>query len=206
MMDGDALARLRGGEMGGGAGCGLESTNIPPRIGSYRCPELAGLGVEGATLMCERFGLLCRGSGLLNTRGACVTGGGCSGWSTGASSAGLVCGAGCCCTAGFSSTGAGGVLCASSDAFVLLLRGAGADDGSLGSAGLRGFLGFFSSTTFGSLGFGFGPGFLRTVPAAVSLGVVVDDAGVGVLAFAATPTPLLPTRIVVLFGVPCSGE
>lgn len=51
--------------------------------------------------------------------------------------------------------------------------------GSFGSAALRGFLGFFSGS-FGSFGFGLGPGFLRMVPAAVSLGVVVVEAA-GVL-------------------------
>lgn len=100
---------------------------------------------------------------------------------------GLVWGAGCCCstfTTGFSSAGAGEAFCASSEALVLLLRGAGAALGSFGSAALRGFLGFFSSA-FGSFGFGLGPGFLRMVPAAVSLGVgVVEAAGVGVAAFA----------------------
>lgn len=38
VMDGDALARLRGGEIGGGAlggTCGLSSM-MPPLIGSYR--------------------------------------------------------------------------------------------------------------------------------------------------------------------------
>jgi hypothetical protein len=58
------------------------------------------------------------------------------------------------------------------------------------------------------LSFGFGPGFLRTVPAAVSLGVDVADAeaGVGVLGFAATPL-LLDLRIVELFPLLlCSGE
>jgi hypothetical protein len=58
--------------------------------------------------------------------------------------------------------GAGDAACDSMEAFVLLLRGAGAVAGSLGSAALRGFRGFFSS--FGSLGLGFGPGFLRTAP------------------------------------------
>jgi hypothetical protein len=60
VMDGDALARLRGGEMGGGALagiCGLSSM-MPPRIGSYLCPELEGRGVVGGTLMWARFGLL----------------------------------------------------------------------------------------------------------------------------------------------------
>ena len=53
MMDGDALARLSGGEMGAGAlagTCGLSSM-IPPRMGSYRCPELDGRGVDGATVI-----------------------------------------------------------------------------------------------------------------------------------------------------------
>lgn len=53
VMDGDALARLRGGEIGGGAlagSCGLSSM-ISPRIGSYRWPELEGRGVEGATFI-----------------------------------------------------------------------------------------------------------------------------------------------------------
>jgi hypothetical protein len=60
VMDGDALARFNGGEMGGGAiagACGFD-TKLSPRIGSYRWPELDGRGVEGATLMWERFGLL----------------------------------------------------------------------------------------------------------------------------------------------------
>jgi hypothetical protein len=60
VIDGDALARFRGGETGGGAlagACGFDS-NTPPRMGSYRCPELDGRGVEGATLMWDRFGLL----------------------------------------------------------------------------------------------------------------------------------------------------
>lgn len=64
VMEGDALALLRGGEIGGAlaALCTLDS-NMPPRIGSYLWPELAGrgVGVEGAaTLMCERLGLLCK--------------------------------------------------------------------------------------------------------------------------------------------------
>jgi hypothetical protein len=153
--------------------------------------------------MWERLGFPCRGSGL--RRGVCVTSGDCSGWRTATGSAGLTCGAGCCCIkAGFSSTGAGEAVCASNDAFPLLLRPrVGAAEGSLGSAGLRGFLGFFSS--FGSLGLGFGPGFLRTAPDAVRRGVEVVDVetGVGVVA---TPTPPVATRIVELFGVPCSGE
>ena len=49
-MDGDALALLRGGDMGVG-GCdvmtGFDSYR-PPRMGSYRWPELAGRGVAGA--------------------------------------------------------------------------------------------------------------------------------------------------------------
>ena len=52
-MDGEALARLRGGEIGGGTvagACGFVS-NTPPRIGSYRCPELEGRGGDAATLM-----------------------------------------------------------------------------------------------------------------------------------------------------------
>jgi hypothetical protein len=56
VMDGDALARLSGGEeMGGGGGAvtaawGFDS-KMPPRMGSYLCPELEGRGVEGAALM-----------------------------------------------------------------------------------------------------------------------------------------------------------
>ena len=92
---------------------------------------------------------------------------------------------------GFSSTGGGSAACASSEALVLLLRGAGAALGSLGSAVLRGLLVFFSSTVLGSLALGLGPGFLRTVPAAVNLGVGVEadaDADAGVRAPpAATP-------------------
>jgi hypothetical protein len=125
-------------------------------------------------------------------------------------------GGGCCCWTGSSLTGVGvaaaaaaaAAACASMDALVRLLRGGGSTDGSLGSAGLRGFLGFFSGA-FGSLGLGLGPGFLRTVPAAVNLGVVVvDAAGVGelVLPEPATPTLLLRTRIVELFPLFCSGE
>lgn len=89
---------------------------------------------------------------------------------------------------------AGGVGCASKDAFPLLLRVTGSTIISLGSAVLRGFLVFFSGA-FGSLGFGLGPGFLRGWPAAVNLGVVVADAGVGELVFA-TPLLLLRARIV----------
>lgn len=95
-------------------------------------------------------------------------------------------GAGGCCsmvTSGFTSFGTGDAFCASNEALVLLLRGTGTALGSLGSAALRGFLGFFSGS-LGSFGFGLGPGFLRTVPAAVSLGVDAVDAGVGVLAVA----------------------
>ena len=148
------------------------------------------------------------GSGLLNTRAACVTAGGCSGWGTGAGSLGLVCGAGDCCTGGFSSTTSGtGVVCASSEALVRLLRCTGCAFGSLGSACLRDFLGFFSgSCAFASLGLGFGPGFLRGCPDAVRPRGAGDVAfaGVGVLA-PPTPTPPAETRIVEL-GVPCSGE
>jgi hypothetical protein len=54
VMDGDALARLSGGETGGGGAlggaCGFDSYT-PPRMGSYLCPELDGRGVDGATLM-----------------------------------------------------------------------------------------------------------------------------------------------------------
>jgi hypothetical protein len=58
VMEGDALARLRGGEIGGAlVAIGGFDSNKPPRMGSYRWPELAGLGVEGATDMWERFGL-----------------------------------------------------------------------------------------------------------------------------------------------------
>lgn len=145
-------------------------------------------------------------AGLLNTRGVSVTAGGCSACGTGTGSLGLVCGAGDCCTGGFSSAISGaGVACASIDALVRLLRCTGctlASLDSLDSAGLRGFLGFFSgSGAFGSFGLGFGPGFLRGWPDAVRpLGAGDVFAGVGVLA---PPTP--GTRIVE-FGVPCSGE
>lgn len=171
--------------------------------------------MDGATFICCKFGLLWIGSGLLNTRGGCAAVGGCSGCNTETSSVGLVCGvgAGCCCgtgvgVAGFSSIacGVGGACdaCDSSDALgPLLLRVGGSADGSLGSAGLRGFLGFFSTTALGSLGFGFGPGFLRGFPAAVNLGVVCCGAGVGV---AATPTLPSGPRIVGVFPLFCSGE
>jgi hypothetical protein len=143
---------------------------------------------------------------LLNTREVCVTEGGCSGCGTGTGSLGLVCGAGDCSTGGFSSTTSGaGVACASSDAFVRLLRCTGCAFGSLGSVGLRGFLAFFSgSGRIASFPLGFGPGFLRGCPDAVrprSAGDVAC-AGVGVLA---PPTPTPDTRMVE-FGVPCSGE
>lgn len=116
------------------------------------------------------------------------------------------------CVIGFSSTtGSGFTFCASSEALVLLFR-AGPAFGSLGSAGLRGFLVFFSgSGALGSFGFGFGPGFLRGCPDAVrprGAGDVVF-AGVGVLVFAGpTPTPVLETRVADV-GVPsgeCGGE
>src|SRR5690242_422970 len=102
-------------------------------------------------------------------RDGCVTAGGGSDCRMGTGSLGLVCGVGDCCTGGFSSTmGGAGAACASSDALVLLLRGAGAALGSFGSAGLRGFLGFFSwSCTITSFALGFGPGFLRGCPDAV---------------------------------------
>jgi hypothetical protein len=151
------------------------------------------------------------GSGLLNTRGGCVTTtGGCSGCCTGTGSLGLVCGVGDCCTGGgFSSTTTSGtgVVCASSDALVLLLRCTGCILGSLGSAILRGFLVFFSgSGKAGSFGLGFGPGFLRGCPDAVSPRGAGDVAfaGVGVLR-PPTATPPVDTRIVE-DGVPCSGE
>ena len=53
VIDGDALARLSGGEIGGGALAGTWgfSSIIPPRIGSYLWPELEGRGVGGVTLM-----------------------------------------------------------------------------------------------------------------------------------------------------------
>jgi hypothetical protein len=98
------------------------------------------------------------------------------------------------------------------DALALLLRTGAAALGSLGSAGLRGFLVFFSgSGTFGSFAFGFGPGFLRGWPEAVRPRGAGDVAfaGVGVLTFAGpTPTPVLDTRTVDV-GVPsgeCGGE
>jgi hypothetical protein len=60
LMDGDALALLSGGEMGVGALAGAWGFDsyVPPRIGSYLWPELDGRGVEGATLIWDRFGLL----------------------------------------------------------------------------------------------------------------------------------------------------
>jgi hypothetical protein len=154
--------------------------------------------------MWERFGLPCRGSALPSTRGACGIALACSGWGTETNTAGPVCCAGCC--ADFSSMSAGEGW-ASSEPFNLLFRGAGAALGSLGSTALRDFLGFFSSTTIVSFGFGFGPGFLRGWPAAVNLGVVVVELGVGVLVFA-TPTSTpgargVTTRMAALFG---SGE
>jgi hypothetical protein len=152
------------------------------------------------------------GSELLNTRGGCVTAGGCSGWGTGTGtgSLGLACGVGDCCTGGLSSTttSGAGVTCASSDALVLLLRCTGCALTSRGSAGLRGFRAFFSgSGAFGSFCLGFGPGFLRGCPDAVSPRGAGDEVAfpwVGVLA-PPTPTPPVDTRIVE-FGVPCSGE
>ena len=126
-------------------------------------------------------------------RGVCVSTIG-SDWIAETSSAGLVCDAGCCSTDDFSSIGIGVVVCASRNGPVLL-RGAGAAAyESLSPAvlrGLRRFSALFSFTAFGSLGFGFGPGFLRMVPAAVSLGVGVDDAGVGLLKFTAVNPPVL---------------
>lgn len=82
------------------------------------------------------------------------------------------------------------------EALALLLR-TGAVLGSLGSAGLRGFLVFFSgSAVLGSFAFGFGPGFLRGCPDTVRPRGVgeVAFAWVGVLTFAGpTPTPALDT-------------
>lgn len=77
----------------------------------------------------------------------------------------------------------------------------------MGSAALRGFLGFFSdSGATASLVFGFGPGFLRGCPDAVKPRGAGDPvAGVGVLAFAA-PTPTPADARTEEFGVPCSGE
>jgi hypothetical protein len=142
-------------------------------------------------------------------------GGGCSGCSTGTGtgSLGRGCGVGDCCTGGFSSTmtSGAGVVCASSDALVLLLRCTGCAFGSLDSAGLRGFLVFFSGSGTGtgtgtSFALGFGPGFLRGCPDAVSPRGAGDVAfaGVGVLT-PPTPTPPVDTRTVE-DGVPCSGE
>ena len=58
VIEGDALALLSGGEMGGALAvfAGFDSYN-PPRMGSYRWPELAGRGVEGGTEICDREGL-----------------------------------------------------------------------------------------------------------------------------------------------------
>lgn len=145
---------------------------------------------------------------MLNTRVGCATAGGCSACKAGTDSLGPVCGMGDSCTGGFSSTTcAAGCACASSDAFVLLFRGAGAAFGSLGSD-LRGFLVFFSgSGALGSLAFGFGPGFLRGWPFAVRPRGAGDAfAGVGVLV--PTPTPPAAARTVAV-GVPsgeCGGE
>jgi hypothetical protein len=142
---------------------------------------------------------------LLKTRAGCETTGGCSGCKTAMGSLGTGCGVGECCTGGFSSTTcAAGCACASSEAFVLLLRWAGAAFGSLGSD-LRGFRVFFSgSGAPGSFAFGFGPGFLRGRPLAVRPRGAGDAvAGVGVLV--PTPTPPAGVRIVDV-GVPCSGE
>ena len=157
--------------------------------------------------MCERLGLACRGSALVvvgRRTAACVTAPGGSVWGAEANSAGLCCWTGCCCCAGFSSAD-GGAGWGSNDALPLFLRGAGAALGSFGSAGLRVRFVFFSSA-FGSFGFGFGPGFLRGWPEAVSLGVVV----VVVVDDVATPTPPagcgVTTRFAEWFGVPCSGE
>jgi hypothetical protein len=154
------------------------------------------------------------GSCALNTRGAaCVgigDGSGC--WSAGTGSLGLGWGVGEFCIIVLSSaTGSAFTFCASSEALVLLFR-AGTAFGSFGSTGFRGFLVFFSgSGTFGSFGFGFGPGFLRGCPDAVrprGAGDVVF-AGVGVLVFAGpTPTPVLESRVADV-GVPsgeCGGE
>jgi hypothetical protein len=157
--------------------------------------------------MCDRFGLLWSvGSGLLNTRGGCATTSGCSGWGVGTGSLGLVCGAGDCCTGGFSSTTTSGtgVVCGSKDALVRLLRCTGCAFGSLGSAGLRGFLVFFSgSGPLRSFALGFGPGFLRGCPDAVRPRGAGDDVALpGVV----TPTPTPPVEDRVGFGVPCSGE
>lgn len=154
---------------------------------------------------------------LFSMRGGCATTGTGSGCGIGTGSLRVVWGVGGCCTDGFSSTifgagvgigagigagaGAGtgegtgeGAACASRDVLVLLLRCATVVLVSFGSAGLRVFLDFFSgSSTFGSFVLGFGPGFLRGTPEAVSLDVA--DAGVDVLVFTPAPTP----------GVLCSG-
>jgi hypothetical protein len=98
-----------------------------------------------------------------------------------------------------------GVACASSDALVRLFRCTGGALASLGSAGLRGFLGFFSgSGAFGSFCLGFGPGFLRGCPDAVSPRGAGDDVALPGVVAPPTPTPPVETRMVE-FGVPCSG-
>jgi len=215
-MDGDALARFRGGDAGMGATlagvCGFDfGSMMPPRIGSYRWPELEGRGVDGAAFMWDRLGLLWSvGSGLLSARAGCaVTGGG--------GSLRLVCGwgVGDCCTGGLPCSVCGaGAWWASSDALVLLLR-AGAGLASLGSTALRGFLTFLSaeSGADGSLGLGFGPGFFLGWPDAVKPRGAGDAvaAGVGVLRLAGpTPTPTAGARALA-FGVAawsgeCGGE
>jgi hypothetical protein len=136
-----------------------------------------------------------------------TAGGGCSDCKTGTGSLGLACGVGECCTGGFSSTTcAAGSACASSDAFVLLLRWTGAAFGSLGSAGFRGFRVFFStdSGALGSFAFGLGPGFLRGCPEAVRPRGAGDPVA-GVVVLVPTPTPPAAVRMVDV-GVPCSGE
>ena len=83
---------------------------------------------------------------------------------------------------------------------VLLLRCTGAALTSLGSAGFRDFLGFFSrSKTTASFSLGFGPGFLRGCPDAVS------PRGAGDVP-APTAPPAPAEARTAEFGVPCSGE
>ena len=147
---------------------------------------------------------------MVGRRAGWFTTGDCSGLGAGVGSAGLGCGVGGFCTGSFSSTmgagaggGAGDAAWASSEALVLLLR-VGAALGSFGSAGLRGFLTFFSgSGAAASLIFGLGPGFLRGSPEAVSPRGAGEVACAGVLA---PTTPPTLERRVVEFGGSCSGE